>query len=251
MKALALTLLGLGLASQGSGCATTWLIIQGTGSQSILDEGNREVRVPQPGLTEHLIVTMPIAPEYETTPGVNGAPPVRGAALPFAFKCTRTQTGQDLIVRHAYRYGGGWKKGAIAAVLIEAAIGAFGLLTATQAKPEGYLYGGFFALDAVLTIPLIFIPRKEISAEDRVMVNAQLDDSCPEGVAVELAGRTSPIDAAGHVSAETLREIEQWRTQPSGPLEISFFGQRRELRRYAGGGDPSVEISVPPGTLTH
>ncbi len=244
-------LLALGLAAQVSGCATTWLIIQGTGSATILDEDNHEVRVPQPGLTEHLIVTMPVAPEYETTPGVNGAPPVRGAELPFAFKCARTQAGQDLIVRHAYRYGGGWKKGVVVAVLLEAAIGALGLLDATQAKPAGYVYGGFFALDAVLAIPLIFIPRKEVSAEDRVAVTSQLDDSCPEGVAVELAGRSSPIDAAGRVSAETVRELEQWRTQPSGPLEVSFFGQRRELRRYAGGAEPSVEISVPPGTLTH
>jgi hypothetical protein len=242
-------LLALALAAQLSGCATSWFVIQGTGSQTALDEDNHEVRVPQPGFTEHLIVQMPIATEYETTPGVNGAPAVRGKPLPFAFKCSRTQTGQDVIVRHAYRYGGGWKKGVIVAVLLEGAVAALGLLSATQDKPAGYIYGGFFALDAVLALPLIFIPRKEISAEGRVTVNAQLDDSCPEGVAVELAGRSYPINAAGRITAAAERELEQWRSQPSGPLEVSFSGQRRELR-IDGSGDPTVELAVAPGTLT-
>ena len=244
-------LLALALAAQLSGCATSWFIVQGTGTQSSLDEDNHEVSVPQPDFTEHLSVRMPVATAYQMTPGVNGGPAVRGAELPFKFACSRTQIGQNQLVRHSYRYGSRWKKTAIIAVLLEGAISALGLLSASQDKPDGYLYGGYFALDALLTLPLIFIPRKEISAESRVTVTTPLDDSCPEGLAVELAGQSYPINAAGRVSADAERVIAQWRTNPnpSDALEVSFAGQRRELRLY-GGVDPSVELAVPPGTLT-
>ncbi len=244
-------LLALALAAQLSGCATSWLIVQGTGTQRSLDEDIHAVSVPQPGFTEHLIVSMPIAPAYQMTPGVNGAPAVRGAELPFAFACARTQTGQNQLVSHAYRYGSRWKKATIIAVLVEGTLGALGLLSASQAKPDGYLYGGYFALDALLTLPLIFIPREEISAETRLTVNTPLDDSCPEGLAVELGGEVYPVHADGRVSAEAERVIAAWKANPSpsDDLEVSFLGQRRELRLY-GGVDPSVEITVAPGTLT-
>ncbi len=243
-------LLALALAAQLSGCATSWIFIQSTGTQSALDEDNHEVRVPQPGATEHLVVRMPVAPEYEAIPASNGQPTSRGKLLPFAFKCARSQAGQDLVVRHAYRYGHTWKKTAILGFILEGALGALGLLSASNEKPTGYLWGGYFALDAVLTLPLIFIPKKEVRAESRIEVTTPLDDSCPEGLALEVAAKSFPINAAGRISADAERELAAWKSQPNGPLELSFLGQRRELRIY-GGIDPSVELPVPVGTLTH
>jgi hypothetical protein len=207
-----------------SGCATSWIITQAAGGQRALDEGVHEVHVPQPGVDEHLTVSLPLVPQVVQSNG--GLPPT---TLPFALTCAVAQSGHDLVYHQAFRYGSRWKRTTAIAFFAEGAIAAIGLLTATNEKPAGYLYGGFFAADAVLTAPLFFIPRKEIYRTDDVPVTTALRSDCPDGLALEIGSDTFPIDATGKLGELGETALGEWMNAPNGPLRVDIAGQARDL----------------------
>jgi len=251
-------------------CATTWITTQATGTAYEWDEQIEERRVPQPGFTEHLEVRLPLVTEYQQIPGAAGQPMQRGDALPFHFACDSGQHGEDRVYRHGYRYGKQWKIGTAIAVLVEGGLGALGLLTATAEKPGGYIYGGFFGLDAAIALPLLFIPKKEVFRTTTEPNDQPLTRVCPEGLTIFVAGQPYPIDAIGVVSAAAETAINDWMTAPRGALELSYAGQAREVP--IGGNeqcawlrdrspatpcqatslptDARVTFGVAPGTLT-
>jgi hypothetical protein len=214
-----------------AGCATTWITTQATGTQRVWDESVNEVHVPQPGIEEHLTVTMPLA---------------TGSAAPLSLTCAVDQTGRDLVYHQAFRYGSRWKKMTAAAFLLEGALGAVFLLTATNEKPDGYLYGGFLAADAVVTLPLFFIPRKEIYRTDDVAVTSPLRGDCPDGLALEIGRDTFPIDATGHVGE--LGEAAFAQRTPGDSLRVTINGQARDLA--CGPQSCTTTIPVAAGTFT-
>ena len=116
-----------------------------------------------------------------------------------------------------------------AAIVIEGALGAIFWLSATDQKPDGYLYGGFLAADAVLTAPLFFIPRKEIYRSDDVAVTTPVRSDCPEGLALEIGSDTFPVDAAGMLGELGDTALDDWMKAPNGPLRIDIAGQARDL----------------------
>lgn len=205
-----------------SGCATAWITTQATGTQRVWDEGIHEVHVPQPGVQEHLVVTLPLAPATTTTP--TGT-----------LTCAVDQTARDLVYHQAFRYGRTWKKMTALAFLIEGAVGATFLLTATSDKPNGYVYGGFLAADAVLTLPLFFIPRKEIYRTDDLPVTTPLRTDCPDGLALEIGSDTFPVDGAGNLGDLGQTALTEWMKAPSGPLRVDIAGQARDLPIDDGG----------------
>jgi hypothetical protein len=207
-----------------SGCATSWIITQAAGGQRALDEGVHDVHVPQPGVEEHLTVTLPLAPQ--STVAQAGQTPTM---LPFALTCAVAQSGHDIVYHQAFRYGSRWKKTTAIAFFAEGAIAALGLLTATADKPAGYLYGGFFAADAVLTAPLFFIPRKEIYRSDDVAVTTPVRSDCPDGLALEIGSDTFPIGAAGTLGELGETALGDWMNAPNGPLRVDIAGQARDL----------------------
>jgi len=247
-----------------SGCATSWIITQAAGGQRAFDEDVHEVHVPQPGIEEHLTVTLPLAPQ--TTPAAQAGQPA--TTLPFALTCAVAQTGHDLVYHQAFRYGSRWKKLTAAAFVLEGALGAVFLLSATDQKPQGYLYGGFLAADAVLTAPLFFIPRKEIYRNDDVPVTTPVRGDCPEGLALEVGSDTFPIDAAGKLGELGETALGEWMKAPNGPLRVDIAGQARDLfvdeagrctwlrsrggtcSLYGASTVASVTIPVAAGTLT-
>ncbi|MEO8550329.1 MAG: hypothetical protein ABI678_10155, partial [Kofleriaceae bacterium] len=210
-------------------CATMWITTQATGTAHEWDEQIEERRVPQPGFTEHLEVRMPLVTEYQQIPGAAGQPMQRGDALPFHFACESGQHGEDRVYRHGYRYGKKWKIGTAISVLVEGGLGALGLLTATQEHPFGYVYGTFFALDAAVALPLLFIPKKEVFRTTSEPNDQALTRVCPEGLTIFVAGQPYPIDAIGKVSAAAETALDAWMREPRGALELSYAGQAREL----------------------
>lgn len=219
-----------------AGCATSWITTQVTGTQRAWDEDVHEVRVPQPGVQEHLVVTMPVGP-----------PPMAGsAAPPLALTCAVDQTGRDLVYHQAFRYGSRWKKLTALAFVLEGALGATFLLTADNEHPNGYVYGGFLALDAAITAPLFFIPRKEIYRTDDVATTTPVRGDCPDGLALEIGGDTFPVDATGHVGE--LAEAALAQRRPGDPLRVAIVGQARDLA--CGPQACTATIPVATGTLT-
>jgi hypothetical protein len=213
-----------------TGCATSWIITQAAGQPYEWDEQVEEVRVPQPGFTEHLNVTFPLVTQYAPPPAATaGQPAAAPKVLPFHLECSSRQHGEDRVYRHGYRYGKRWKTGTAIAVLVEGGLGALGLLTATAEKPFGYVYGTYFALDAAIALPLLFIPKKEVFRTTNEPVDQDLTRVCPEGLAIVVAGQSFPVDAVGQISADAENAIGDWMTSPRGALELAYGGQAREL----------------------
>jgi hypothetical protein len=220
-----------------AGCATSWITVQATGTQRVLDEDVHEVHVPEPGIDEHLSVTVPLATQY-----------VGSAAQPFALTCATEQQAHDRVYHQAFRYGSRWKKTTAIAFLVEAAAGAALFFTADSKNPNGYFYGGFLAADAALTLPLIFIPRKEIYRTDEVPMTTAVRSDCPEGLALEIGDATFPVDAAGKIGDVGEAALAQWRTTPGAPMRVSIAGQERDAT--CGPQTCTAMIPVAVGTLT-
>jgi hypothetical protein len=116
------------------------------------------------------------------------------------------------------------------------------------AKRLSYLAGaGFFALDAVGTGVIAFIPRKEVYREQSVAVTTPVRDACPEGLSVQIAGETYPIDAAGRVGELADAALAEWQRAPNSELLVDFEGRTSPLR--SDGLVRSAIFDVPAGTL--
>ncbi len=232
-RRIALAALG---ASLSHGCATTWIATQLAGTPYAWDEQIEEARVPQPGFTEHLTVAFPVVTQYAPVPATTTGQPVPApTALPFHLECTSRQHGEDRVYHHAFRYGRRWKTGTATAILVEGGLAALGLLTATADKPAGYLYGTYFALDAAIALPLLFIPKREVSRTTTEPDDHELTQVCPEGLAVVVAGQRYAVDALGRVTPAAETAIDAWMAAPRGALELAYGGQARELP--VGGGE--------------
>lgn len=218
-------LLPLALVSLVSGCATGWIVTEASGQQRLLDENIHEVRVPQPGIEEHLTVSL--LPNATT------------------FSCTVDQTGPERVYHQAFRYGSRWKKTAAVMFVLEAAAGAALLLTADDQHAGNYVYGGFLALDGALTAPLIFIPRKEIYRTDDTVATTSVRADCPDGLTVTIGADTYPIDATGKLGDLGQAALA---AAPS-PLRVTIAGQQRDLYLVPGK-LTSVTIPVATGALT-
>ena len=222
-----------------AGCATGWITTQATGTQRLLDEDVHEVRVPEAGVDEHLTVTVPLAPQYAGS----AAEP-----LPFALTCATEQVGHDRVYHQAFRYGSRWKKETAIAFLVEGALGAALFFTADNQHPGGYIYGGFLGLDAAITAPLFFIPRKEIYRTDDSQVVTPVRSDCPEGLALEIGSDTFPVDAAGKIGDVGEAALAEWRKTPGPPLRVTVAGQERDVA--CGPQTCTAMIPVAAGTLT-
>lgn len=242
------------------GCFTTWATLRVAGYPGAVDEDVREERVPLPGISETLVVSLPMENVSSTD--------VR-------FRCAVDQHGRDAVYRAAYRYGRGWKKATAIMFVAEAALGSVLLLT-TPRDHESYaaymLGGGLLAVDALGTGALFFAPRKEIYARTEVPVTTHVRDACPDGVVVEIGGESLPINAAGRLGDAATTAFDQWMQSPTGSLVVSYSGRsalvnvtdamRCEWRRQRSQnpaveppcvGYPSVlaaRIDVPAGTLS-
>lgn len=241
----------LAFAALLSGCATSWITTQATGSQRILDESAREVSVPLPGVTERINVTFPVA--------ANGS---------FQLSCSTFQRANDVVYHSAFRYGKKWKITAGVMALLEGAL-ATAFLAGRDEKPEYWAYGGFFAADAVVTAALFFIPRKEVYATREVPVLTPVRSDCPDGTVLSIGMERYPVDAAGRIGELAEAALDAWMKEPMGPLQLEVAGQVRRLeinapeqclwRRthaldtcYAGLGLPTVlsSFEVPVGALS-
>jgi hypothetical protein len=226
-----------------SGCATTWIATQASGTQAAWDESVREVRVPQPGIEERLAVSVPLVPQYAPA----SSPTTTHEPLPFALTCQTVQTAQDVVYHQAFRYGSRWKKMTAVAFVLESALGAVFLLSADRDHPNGYLYGGFLAADAVVTAPLFFIPRKEIYRSNNVTATTPVREDCPDGLALEIGEHTFPVDAAGRIGELGETAFADWQRAPGPPLRVVMAGQARDV--YAGMQVAVVHFVVPAGTF--
>jgi hypothetical protein len=225
MKSLGLCLV---LVVSSTGCFSTWATLQATGHPGAADENVREERVPQPGVREHLTVSI-----------VDGQ-----------FKCTASQQATDIVYHSGYRYGSRWKKSAALMFVAEAAL-ATALYFSNPDDPSKrmtYLVGaGFFALDAIGTGVIAFIPRKEIYREKTVAVTTPVRDACPENLSVQIAGETYLIDAAGRIGELGDAALAEWSRTPNSELVVDFSGRTSPLRS-----DGLLRVAVfdvPAGTL--
>ncbi|HEY5921177.1 MAG TPA: hypothetical protein VIV11_05880 [Kofleriaceae bacterium] len=217
-----------------SGCFTTWAGMQAGGRSLAWDEQPREETVPLPAVEERLTITLP---------------PSNGKV---ELTCTTSQRANETVYRAAYRYGSGWKKATALAFVTEAAAATLFLLTADREEPAGYAYGGFFALDALGTAALFFAPRKEQFSRSERTVNTPVRDDCPDGLMLEIAGTTFPVDAAGRIGEAGEVALDDWMKQRTGAVLVSLAGRTQELRipMAATAYSTSTTLSVPVGTLT-
>ena len=196
-----------------AGCATSWIATQASGTQRVWDESVTEASIPQPGIQETLAVSVPL-----------GEP---------VLSCRAWQVGRDLVAHSAFRYGRHWKIGVLVSVALEGALGALFLLAAdndTAKHQANYLYGGYFALDAAIALPTVFIPRREIYREEPVSITTPIRTDCPEGLALDIGGESYPVDPLGHLGELGATALGEWMTAPHGELRATFDGQVAAFR---------------------
>ena len=211
-----------------SGCFSFWGLTQITGTQSAWEQNVREESVPMPGVEESLIVTLPLAIEYEPLPYHNPqdtTPAPAPRPRPFELACRAQQRGRDTVYRSAFRYGSRWKKLTAISFLAESAIASAILLGGDRDKPKVQLWGGLFAIDAIGTAAIFFIPRKEIYRKDEKPVITQLRSDCPDGLVLEIGGDSFPVNAAGRIGELGDTALDQWMAQPAGTIQISLEGR--------------------------
>lgn len=259
-----------------SGCFSFWGLTQVTGTQSAWEQNVREVSVPMPGVEDQLVVSFPLGFEYESVPyrspseTTPAPPPVK---KPFQLTCSAQQRGRDTVYRSAFRYGSRWKKYTAISFLAESAIATAVLLGGDRDTPKVQLWGGFFALDAIGTAAIFFIPRKDIfqTAEKTVITPVRSD--CPEGLVLEIGADSFPVNAAGRLGELGDAALDQWMAAPAGSLQLSLEGRTTlllvganeqcawnrahhpELTQPCGAytmvpGTVAGSLSLPVGTLT-
>jgi hypothetical protein len=214
-----------------SGCFTSWAITQATGGQRILDEKTRIERVPLDDAKERLHVLMPFTAV---------------ATEPYAFQCLSTQTATDAVHQSGFRYGSAWKKVALVMFVLEAGVAAATYFAADMERTENQLAVGLLGAEALGTAALVFAPRKEIYRQETKRVYSTIRRDCPDGIAVELAGETFPIDPAGRIGELGEAALEAWRREPaSAPARITYDHRTYDVRIGM-----SAVFEVPLGTLT-
>lgn len=202
----------LALALANTGCFTSWAVTQATGTERLWEEGARTVSVPQPGVTELLAVTLPTRP-------------VQSIHL----TCVSSQRATDRVHTAAFRYGKKFKLVTAVAFAVEGALGAAFVLTADRDHSANYVYGGVLGLDALGTAAMLLFPRKEVvRAEDRP-VTTELHTMCPDGLVLEVAGDTFPVDAIGGIGDLGEAALDAWMAAPRGSLLVSFAGRTHQL----------------------
>ena len=219
------------LATTG-GCFSFWGLTQVTGTQSAWDQNVREETVPVPGVEENLVVTIPLAIEYEPVPYSSApatTPSPAPTARPFELACRAEQRARDTVYRSAFRYGSRWKKYTAVSFLAESAIATAVLLGGDRDKPKVQLWGGFFAIDAIGTAAIFFIPRKEIYRKDEKAVITPLRSDCPDGLVLEIGGESFPVNAAGRLGELGDAALDQWMAQPTGTIQLGLDGRNMLL----------------------
>jgi hypothetical protein len=208
-----------------SGCFTTWAGLRVSGLPGAPDENKREETVPQPGIQEHLVVTL------------------AGNKL----ECSSAQVATDTVYRSAYRYGTNWKIATGVMFLAEALSATALMLESPDAKnhAEHLLGGAFLGVDALGTGVLFFAPRKEIYDHHDQAITTTISSVCPEGLALEIASETYPIDGRGSIGELGEAALDDWMHTPNGSLLVDFNGRTAPLRTDM----PSAVFSVPAGTL--
>lgn len=201
----------LALCALLTGCATTWIGTQATGTQGAWDEHVREVSVPLPGVQERINVTFPVTN--------------RGA---FELQCSTFQRAKDVVHHSAYRYGKRWKLMTGIAALLEGTLGALYLYSRDE-KAEYWLYGGFLAADATITAALFFIPRKEIYNTREKPVLTEVRSDCPDGTTLSIGMERYPVDAAGRIGDIAEAALDAWMAEPMGPLQVEVAGQVQRI----------------------
>lgn len=255
VASLAPALLALGLALGGAGCFASWTAVQLTGGQRYLEEGAREVAVPQPDVREQLAISVPLAIDLAHPPGQAGAAatgtPATGTAAtgaaapgtpaasapaprPFAIGCESTQHASDQVHRAAFRYGRKWKYTTATMFVLEAAAAAASAAYyfADRKEPQPLLAAGALGLDALGTAALFFAPRKEIFRTELRPVTSRLRDDCPDGLALDIGGEVYPIDAAGQLGELGVAALDAWMQAPApgAPLRVTLGGHAAEVQ---------------------
>lgn len=205
--------LALALAAH-TGCFASWVTTQATGTQRVWDEGARDVAVPQPGVTEQLAIDLPMQPAGEHV----------------ALSCAASQLATDLVHHSAFRYGKRFKLAAAIMFAVEAGSASLMLLTADREHGANYVYGGLLGVDAVGTAAMLLFPRKEVFTRAPRSVITALHTACPDGLVLDVAGDTFPVDAAGQVGELGDAALDAWMTAPNGPLLVTLGGRTAELR---------------------
>lgn len=211
-----------------SGCFSFWGLTQITGTQSAWEQNVREEAVPMPGVEEQLVVSVPMGFEYEPAPyrsPSDTTPAPAPVMKPFQLTCNASQRGRNAVYRSAFRYGSRWKKLTAISFLAESAIATAVLLGGDRDSPKTQLWGGFFAVDAIGTAAIFFIPRKEIYRKDEKPVITPLRSDCPEGLVLEIGGDSFPVDPAGRLGELGDAALDQWMAAPAGNLQISLAGR--------------------------
>lgn len=222
-------LITLTVAVQLSGCATAWIATQAFGTQKTLDEGVREVSVPVAGVQERLAVSLPLVIEYAQPAAAASQPSTAPSTpLPFALSCRTEQRAKDVVYHSAFRYGKRWKWTSGIMVLVEGALAAVMLGTASD-KPGYVLGGGFLAVDALVTTGLFFIPRKEIYRHEEQIAVTPVRSDCPEGMTLAIGGEKFPVDAAGKIGEVGEAALDAWMSAPAGSLLLEVAGQTRTI----------------------
>jgi hypothetical protein len=220
-------LVALGLTT--TGCFTTWVGLRASGRPGAPDERVHIERVPLAGVQERLVVVL------------------EGNR----FQCTGRQHASDHVYRSAYRYGKGWKIATVGMFVTEALV-ATAIYFDKPGDPAHLVGAGYFALDALGTAALSFVPRRQVGSDEVVPISTTIREVCPEGLVLQINSESYPIDATGSVGDLGTAALEDSMRGANGSMQdasllIDFQGRTAPLRS-----DTMVRAAtfdLPAGTL--
>jgi hypothetical protein len=289
LRRLVSALLICAAAAPSGGCATMWGLSKIISDKPPFEEKSSEQAVPLPGVKEQLVVTLhlegkPVPPaNAANTPTTPTPPPAAGASASQppepVVECLVAQTGREEVYHAATYYGRNWKWLTGISFVIEAALGTALLLGGD--KTTHYVFGAYWAADALVTGVLYFAPERSSYEHFERNTLSRVRHDCPEGLLIELAGRPVPVDADGALSPLALALLGRHMTTTPEPIRVRMgaFGEeialdpalrcswarRRSLPAAAelckvagaerpltstGASSPAVAIEVPLGLLT-
>jgi hypothetical protein len=228
---LARALLAAAAVALCGGCATFWGFSQALSGRPPFEEDSREQAVPLPGVTEQLGVVLHLEgkPLPPAATGTTAAPKTTAVPAPRdpEVECVVAQTGREQVYRAATYYGRTWKWMTGISFLIEGALGALYLIAGD--RTTHYVYGGYFAADALVTGILFFAPRRHTYDRSERKRSVRVRSDCPAGLLLEIAGRPVPVDADGQLSPLTLALLERHITTVPEPIRVRLGPYAGEL----------------------
>jgi hypothetical protein len=198
------------VAPAGGGCASIWAVSEVISDKPSLETDQEDGGIPVAGVTERVAVRGVLATE--------------GLQL----GCQVTQKGTELRYHVATRYGTSWKVLTALAFVAESGIVALNFYEGVK-SPGQWAGVTWMSADALGTGILFFVPEHRVFERAPHEETVTVRDTCPSGLALEVAGRPLPLDAEGRADEPGQKAVDEQMAARVPALRLRLAGYTADL----------------------